>query len=83
MAFCIADFQQTFVKQRRAGFYISHKSDIDSLDAPNLNYPKKTIKIIVQKEIQIIEAKIRTEKLNIILGNIKMSVHFRLKIFFY
>ena len=38
---------------------------------PNLIYHKKTIKSIVQRDIQINVAKIRTEKLNINLGNIK------------
>jgi predicted nucleic acid-binding protein len=44
---------------------------------------KKTIKNTVQKDTQIHEAQIITEKLNIILDNIKISVPFIFQIIFY
>ena len=49
---------------------------------PNLIYHKKTIKSIVQRDIQINVAKIRTEKLNINLGNIKFQLPLIFRSFF-
>jgi hypothetical protein len=53
------------------------------LTKPRNQALKKNIKNTVQKDTQINEAPVKTEKLNIILDNIKILVPFIFQIIFY